>query len=85
MLDLSFRWQGELEKIIHKYRMEWEPWVIGAESYQEFKQKVQKMGFSNVPLSPNPMIGFDKMIMENTNIRADELPCQKRMLRRKRD
>jgi len=65
--------------------MEWEPWVIGAQSYQEFKQKAQKIGFSNIPLAPNPMMGFEKMLIDGTTAKIDKLPNQKTMLRKKID
>jgi len=65
--------------------MEWEPWVVGASSYEEFKQKVKKLGFSNIPLSPNPMMGFERMIMDNVGVRTDGLANQKSMIRKRKD
>lgn len=45
----------ELQNIIHDNRMDWEPWVESANSYEELRQKLVNRGYSQIPLKANPL------------------------------
>lgn len=46
---------SELTDIIHEHRMEWEPWVESANSYEELRQKLVTRGYSQLPLKATPL------------------------------
>lgn len=45
----------ELQTIIHDRRMDWEPWVESANSYEDLRQKLTVRGYTMLPLKSNPL------------------------------
>ena len=46
---------AELHEIIHSKRMDWEPWVESANTYEELRQKLVSRGYSQLPLKASPL------------------------------
>jgi hypothetical protein len=46
---------AELQTIIYDRRMDWEPWIESADSYEELRQKIASRGYSQLPLKGNPL------------------------------
>jgi hypothetical protein len=46
---------SEVVDIIHDNRMEWEPWVESADTYEELRQKLVSRGYSQLPLKASPL------------------------------
>jgi hypothetical protein len=45
----------ELQNILHDHRMEWEPWVESASNYEDLRKKLERRGYSNLPLKSQPL------------------------------
>lgn len=46
---------SELNDIIYSNRMDWEPWVESADTYEELRQKLVSRGYSQLPLKASPI------------------------------
>lgn len=55
ILQLPHEVKAELDSLIYGNRMEWEPWLQSANSYQELKESLQKRGYSNLPVHSMPL------------------------------
>lgn len=51
-MGLNAQERGDVEKLIHDNRLEWEPWIASAADYQALRDKLHKNGVS-APPSPN--------------------------------
>lgn len=56
LLALPFPAQQELEGVIFSNRMEWEPWIESAESYEALRDRLLRRGFKQLPISQSPGI-----------------------------
>lgn len=57
-LNLPPEIEKNVEKIVYENRMEWELWIETVDTYKELKDKLYKRGYSQVSVSPIPMLAF---------------------------
>jgi len=79
-LGLDFSHQDNLEKIIHRERIEWEAWIESAPSYSELRKRLAKRGYRNTPMSDKSEVLTRRMNVRKEAI--ERLPQQRTMMRR---
>ena len=55
----------KIEQIIYDNRLNWEPWIESAGTYEDLKAKLKKRGYIGIPLSSQPEI-YSESIVVNT-------------------
>lgn len=45
-----------IQELIDNNKMYWEPWIESANDYNELKNKLQKRGYTNLPIHSPPML-----------------------------
>jgi hypothetical protein len=45
-----------LTEIVYESRLEWEPWIESADSFDNIKDKIKKRGYTNLPISFIPEV-----------------------------
>lgn len=76
-------WEMEINKIINKNSMLYEPWMQTAENYQELKQKLQEKGYTNIPSGEIPLFktsNYGTLPIANTS----SIKTKSSMLRKKK-
>jgi len=51
----------KLDEIIFQSRLEWEPWLESADSFDIIKNKIKKRGYYNIPISFVPETGSNNI------------------------
>jgi hypothetical protein len=46
----------KLTEIVYESRLEWEPWIESADSFDNIKDKIKKRGYTNLPISFIPEV-----------------------------
>lgn len=64
-IPLSSNVSQKIEQIVHDNRLNWEPWIESAATYEELKSKLKKRGYLGLPLSSQPEI-YSENIVVNT-------------------
>jgi len=81
--DLSIPTENiqKLDEIIFQSRLEWEPWIESANSFDVIKNKIKKRGYSNIPISFIPETGSNNINL-TPEIHTSNLIQTKTMVRR---
>lgn len=53
----------KLNEIIYDSRLEWEPWIESADSFDNIKEKIKKRGYANLPISFIPEVGSNNITL----------------------
>ena len=69
-LNLPEPWKSQVEQIIYNNRMNYDLWIESAVSTASFIESLRKRGFSNIPMSLNPMI---KVPNERPNLKTNKM------------
>lgn len=79
-LGLPSDYLGPIEQEVYANRMLWEPWVEPAVSFQQLKDKLAQRGYTDLPMSSNPVV---KQIKGQTANLSQLPPARKSMLQKK--
>lgn len=82
VLNLPDTYTQKLSEIIYDSRMQWEPWIESAESFDEVKKKIKKRGYTNIPISFSPEFGGSNIALV-PEVYTANLEKSKTMLRRR--
>lgn len=80
LLRLPTEWTTGLNQLIYDNRMDWEPFIEHANTYEELTLALLKRGYSNVPISPQPELSSSNLGAPTIN--SSSLPDKKVMLRK---
>ena len=72
----------KLTEIIYEARLEWEPWIESAASFDDIKDKIKRRGYTNIPISFIPEVGSNNITL-TPEIYTSNLNKTKIMTRRK--
>jgi len=81
-LNLPSATTQKLTEIVYESRLEWEPWIESAESFDAIKEKVKKRGYSSLPISFIPEVGSNNIAL-TPEIYTSNINKTKIMIRRK--
>lgn len=62
-LNLPAAITQKLNEIIYESRLEWEPWIESADSFDHLKSKIKKRGYLNLPISFIPELGSNNITL----------------------
>lgn len=71
----------KLSEIIYEARLEWEPWIESADSFDGLKEKIKKRGYVNLPISFIPEVGSNNISL-TPQVYTTSLNKTKIMIRR---
>lgn len=80
-LILPNGWTEQIEQIVFDARMEWEPWVESADSFDELRAALKIRGFKNVPI--NSQSEFTPANVQTPQVNMNHLPKKTTMMRRR--
>jgi len=60
---LPFANNQKLTEIVYELRLDWEPWIESADSFDNIKDKIKKRGYSNLPISFIPEVGSNNITL----------------------
>jgi hypothetical protein len=60
-LNLPISNAQKLSEIIYESRLEWEPWIESADSFDDIKKKIRNRGYKNLPISFLPEVGSNNI------------------------
>jgi hypothetical protein len=79
-LRLPHGWAEQIEQIIFDSRLEWEPWVESADSFDELRSALRIRGFTNVPT--NAQSEFTPANVQTPQVNMNHLPKKITMMRK---
>lgn len=82
-LQLPNEVHKELEVMIHDNRMEWEPWIESANTYQELRASLKKRGYKNLPIHSMPMADSTNLLTPHV-ANTEKMPAPAVMLQKPR-
>jgi hypothetical protein len=53
----------KLTEIVYESRLEWEPWIESADSFDNIKEKIKRRGYTNLPISFIPEVGSNNIAL----------------------
>jgi len=80
-LQLPTGWAEQIEQIIFDSRLEWEPWVESADSFEELRSALKIRGFTNIPV--NSQSEFTPANIQTPQVNMTHLPKKSTMIRRR--
>lgn len=80
-LQLPPVWQAEITQIVYDSRMEWEPWVESASTFDELRASLKLRGYTKIPVTSHPE--FATSNVQTPQINNSYLPQKKTMVRKR--
>lgn len=81
VLQLPPVWQTEIAQIVYDSRMEWEPWVESASTFDELRSSLKLRGYTKIPVTSQPE--FTSATVSTPQINNSYLPEKKTMVRKR--
>jgi len=53
----------KIAQSIYDERLNWEPWIESASTYEEFKNRLKKRGYLGIPLSSQPLFYTENLVI----------------------
>jgi len=53
----------KIQQIVYDNRLNWEPWIESAGTYDQLKAKLKKRGYTGIPMSQQPEVPSPKKVV----------------------
>lgn len=82
VLGLPHNSLTELHNIVYENRMEWELWAESSPSYHDFRERLAKRGYTNIPNADTPGVRMEMKPINVSTQGIKSLPGQRTMMKR---
>lgn len=82
VLNLPKNWEIEIKKIIKEDRMNWEPFVESADTFDDLKELLKKRGYTRLPVNGQALFPKKSVDITSPYVDVNRLPSSKTMIRR---
>ncbi len=82
-LNLPPSWHRDIQLILDRYKMDYEPWLDSAGDFKELTSKLRRRGFRNISNSYVPLYRETKALSQCPTANLNQLEVRKTMMRKK--